>query len=229
MLIQNTNLEELNLESSKIFFSEIENIRNIKENIIIGLPGGRSLTGIYKIFHDAIFDWRGVHFFLVDERMVSINNEESNFKLIMDSFGTSLVKKGKIPEINFHPFKIENGLPSYNELFTYFGGFDIILLGVGEDGHCAALFPNHWSIQNEREIFFSINDSPKFPKDRMTASHTILTHAKVSIAFFINEIKRDALNKFLNKNLQIEQCPIKLVNQIPKHYEFTDISGKFIM
>jgi 6-phosphogluconolactonase len=61
------------------------------------------------------------------------------------------------------------------------------------------------------------------PPQRMTASRNLLLKSKVACTLFLNESKRDALQNFLNNQVLIKQCPIKLVNSIPKHFEFTDI------
>jgi 6-phosphogluconolactonase len=223
MVLRKPTLNELNYECANLIFQEIQQIRQEKGIVVIGLPGGRSTAGIYKIFKEQDFDWRNIHFFLVDERLVPIDHKDSNYKVIMESFGNDLLATGKITPNQLHPYRLENTLDQYTKELEKLGGFDILLLGVGEDGHCAALFPNHPSILNEEEGFIAMKDSPKPPPERMTASRKTLLKAKVGFAFFIGESKLDALKQFLNKNIKIEQCPIKLVSFLPKHYEATDL------
>lgn len=223
VLKRNNNPESIFQDCATVIFDAITELRRAQHSIVIGLPGGRSITGVYKIFRDAKFDWTNVHFFLVDERMVPLDHADSNFKLIMESFGNALIQQGKIPKTYFHPFIVDAGVSAYNKQFAPFGSFDIIILGTGEDGHCASLFPNHHSILDEREEFFTLDDSPKMPPQRMTASRKLLIKSKVACTLFLNESKREALEKFLNNNVQMKQLPIKLVNSIPKHFEFTDL------
>jgi 6-phosphogluconolactonase len=226
VLKQNPILNDLARECADLIFSEIQQIRDRQGHVVVGLPGGRSTAAIYHIFKTKEFNWVNVHFFPVDERMVPLDHPDSNFKLIMDSFGTELIRNGKMSQNQFHPYQIGAYLEEYSAELKNFGGFDIIILGVGEDGHCAALFPNHHSIRNGTNAFFTMKDSPKPPPHRMTASRSLLLQAKLGIALFINETKLDALRRFLDNNIDIEQCPIKLVNRLSKHYEFTDLTWK---
>jgi len=226
VLNSKTNLKHLYQDCADAIFTEISKRRRPNQPLVLALPGGRSITGIYRIFSESDFDWTGVHFFLVDERMVPITEPESNYKLIMESFGNTLIQRGLVKSENFHPFLIEKGLAAYNQEILRFGKIDLVLLGVGEDGHCAALFPNHHSITNTLNQYITFNDSPKPPKERMSASRTMLSQVYVAFTLFIGESKRDALTRFFNNNVQIEECPIKIVNNLTTHYEFTDLPWK---
>lgn len=210
-------------ETAKLIYSFIDKVLMTKDIAVLGLPGGRSVEPVYKIFKETNYDWSRVHIFLVDERMVPINSDESNFKLIKESFADQLVISGLIPAENLHPFLIEGGIESYNKEFERYGGFDIILLGVGEDGHVGGLYPSHHSVTNQTKGYFTMIDSPKLPPHRMTSSRKMLQGAEYAIALFIGEGKRQALKNYLEEDIELEQCPVKIMNKIKNHYEMSDL------
>jgi len=70
--------------------------------------------------------------------------------------------------------------------------FDLILISSGEDGHVAALFPNHHSVRKQAEYFLTMNDSPKPPPERMTASLSLLKRSTIALVLFYGEGKKDA-------------------------------------
>ena len=186
-----------------------------QENIILGVCGGTSVAGIFQKLGNKNLDWKKVHIFLVDERIVPRDSKESNFHIASES----LPKYATI-----HPFNLsenaEEDLKSYESKFKQLGGnFDIILLSSGEDGHIASLFPNK---ELNGEYFIKINDSPKPPKERVSVSVELLQKSKTSILVFFTKNKTDAYKKFLDENLTIEDCPAKLVKNIGESYVLVD-------
>jgi 6-phosphogluconolactonase len=232
-VIYSSSQEELAEKGASLLFSGMERLLGRKQHVVLGLPGGRSVAGIYRKFRDSDFaSWDRIHIFMVDERMVGIDDEQSNFRLIRESFAGKLIDEGKMPAENLHPFILQpestdRGIGSYNEEFRKYGNaFDAVLLGVGEDGHVGALYPGHHSIRNDTDIYFSMDDSPKPPASRMTASRSMIENAEVGIAVFLGEAKREAFEKFMETGIDVVDCPAKLVNCIRKGYALTNIEAK---
>ena len=171
--------------------------------------------------------WEKVHIFMADERVVRPTHKDSNYKLAYDTFLKSLIACGKLPKKNVHPFtpkksKDKGSNNYYNELKKLGGKPDILILGVGEDGHVGALFPNNHSIKNNAQGYIIIDDSPKPPSDRITMSRRTMLTAKTAILLFIGENKREAYKKFLAGNKVVE-CPARLAKQIKRSYVLTTI------
>jgi len=211
--------------------AEFAKIRRKKGHVVLGLCGGRSVQHIYRLFKEGAVDFTHVHIFMVDERIVPLDAPESNFRLVRDSFANQLLTQGKLLPAQLHPFVYDRGTlaersTAYTSELKELGGFDVVLLGVGEDGHIGSLHPNHHSIENHENGFITMNDSPKPPKDRMTASRMLLQSAQIGHMFFMGEGKRQALQAFLNPNLSIKECPAKLVMGIEEHHVWTDIAWK---
>lgn len=223
------NLDKIALE---IITTSIINILNKQEMLVLGVPGGRSVVGIFHLLKEAEdIPWEKVHIFMVDERFVALNNEESNFKLVKEIFTDKLIKKDKLYELNVHPFIMNKSMSDFgiseyeNELKKIGSAYDIILLSIGEDGHVASLFPNHHSIKNDAPFYLLLNDSPKPPQKRMTISKNLLIKSKVAIVLVTGENKRTAYYKFLNSNLDIIDCPARLVLQIKNSYLLTNLKN----
>jgi 6-phosphogluconolactonase len=201
----------------KEIISEIEKaaLEAIKDKgyFVIGFPGGRSVKILFEPLLKSNIYWGKAHIFMVDERLVPIDDDESNFKLISDNLLLKLKNKGLI-EKNIHPFilkdNIDSGVLDYTEELKKYGGrFDISIFGVGEDGHIGALFPDT-TIKDNKESFFSFHDSPKPPKDRMTSSRKLILKSGLGVFLFIGEGKKEAYQKFNDKEFNVIKCPAKI-------------------
>lgn len=222
---------ELDMDAVKIIEDSVNRLLKTQKYAVLAIPGGRSIAGIFKILesHHKL-PWDKVHIFMADERLVPIDDEQSNFKLAWDSFIRNLIEHGTLPKENVHPFVMDNdstdsGISNYEkELNRYGGRYDIIILGVGEDGHVGALYPGHHSVNDDSEFFITMYDSPKPPKDRMSLSRNLVFKADTAIALFYGEGKKSAFTKFRDKNLGFEACPVKLINEIKNSYVITDLN-----
>jgi 6-phosphogluconolactonase len=225
-IIFNKDKAELNRIAVNIIINSIELLLEKQDHVILGIPGGRSVIGIFTLLKEQNIAWDKVHLFWVDERLVPLDDSSSNFKLANDLFIKHLNSIDKLPKGNVHPSgDAEKVIKKYtSELNKLGGAFDIVLLGSGEEGHVGGLFPYHTSIKDESEYFLIMHDSPKPPRDRMTSSKNLLLKSKVGILLFISEIKRGAYNNFKNNKLTIESCPAKLILSLKKSFVMTNLA-----
>jgi len=227
MSIIQTNTQTISKLAAKAIIDAAKNID--KEYIVLALPGGRSVSGIYEEFRQSKDPvWKKIHIFLVDERVAEITDDDSNFKLIWESFACQLVKKGILPIANMHPLRIndsqDHGASNYLKILEKYGGaFDIVLVSSGEDGHIAALYPDHKALKTKGKHFIYLNDSPKPPKDRITSSVELIHGAKAIIILFVGEAKREAYQKFNNPHVPILDCPAKLASKMKNSIVYTDL------
>jgi 6-phosphogluconolactonase len=128
------------------------------------------------------------HVFYADERVVPLNHEDSNHKLALDT----LFSQVPIPRENIHSID-ESQLDDLEELSdayekelikefaqkdsARFPIFDLILLGIGPDGHTASLFPGHELLSETDRWVAYIEDSPKPPPRRVTLTFPVINHA----------------------------------------------------
>lgn len=221
--------ETLEKEAARVIAESIKDLLLQQDRVTLAIPGGRSVTGIFSQLKTLDIDWHKVHIFMVDERLVPIDHDDSNFKLANDTFIRELITEGSLPAKNVHPFGYDEksedkGIAFYEEQVKDHGGsYDIILLSAGEDCHVGALYPNHSSIKDDAAYYLTMDDSPKPPKGRMTASKNLLLSAKVALILFVGENKRKAYEKFLDEEVTTAECPAKIVAAIPEVYVVTDL------
>src|SRR5579859_4752715 len=119
----------------------------------VALSGGGTPMLTYQTiasnFSEKVLDWSKVHFFLGDERVVSADSDESNFKNISAALGT-------LPRLQIHRVQTELGAERAAEEYQrQIDGlqFDFVFLGLGEDGHIASLFPGTSALtENEKSV-----------------------------------------------------------------------------
>lgn len=147
----------------------------------VALSGGKTPIEFYcRLSNFDRFDlWTKTHLFLTDERFVSIHSPESNFRLIKNN----LLDYLQIPDENIHPVllgpvdSIDEAAAQYEgHLETFFSlpigqrpRFDLVLLGVGEDGHTASLFPEDVNLnETSRSVTVGIPPTKKPPRISLT-------------------------------------------------------------
>ena len=192
------------MKAVDIIYSFIQKKLGTSDKVVLGFCGGRNVAAVFRELRDKDIDWSKVEIFLVDERWVSSDNEESNYKLVKDNLGVGVI----------HPFELD--VEKYGKELDH---FDLILLSSGEDGHVASQFPG---MVTQEGKFVEVLDSPKLPKHRMTASVELLQTASVGIILFMGEGKKEALQRFKDDFVTLDECPAKLVLGIKEHYVITD-------
>ena len=228
-ILHNTDRAVLDGAASDFFIEQTEKILNTKDFVIWAMPGGRSVSGIFRALSKrGDIPWGKIHFFIVDERLVSLDDTESNYRLLEQNMTGYLLRKGYIPKENIHPFifkpdKGDNGSGDYRRELKRFGGyFDIMLLSSGEDGHIAGIYPSHHSIKNNYKYFFTMDDSPKPPKERMSSSRRLLLKSKAAVLLFYGDSKKSAFKRFKDKSITSIECPAKIVSRISSSLVLTD-------
>jgi len=153
--------------------------------------------------------WDKWHIFYVDERVVPLDHPDSNH----GACEKLLYSKVHIPKENIHPIDT-NFLDDLEELSdayekelireyaqrdsSRFPIFDLILLGMGPDGHTASLFPGHELLAEEDRWVAYIEDSPKPPPKRVTFSYPVINHASCVVFVAAGEEKADTLATILD-------------------------------
>jgi 6-phosphogluconolactonase len=207
----------------------IQQIQGMEAEVVVGLPGGNSVKPILKAVAESDIPLDNVHFFWVDERFVPHTDPDSNYKQAMDFVFQDLIDQGKIPRENLHAFPynpIDEGqdLQTYYDQFDALGGlFHVLVLGSGEDGHIASLFPGHTYWEKTQPALFFERDSPKPPSTRVTFGPPVFEDAQKTVLLFLGEGKRSALDHFLNDNVALIDCPAKIVQENEELYVFTDL------
>jgi len=173
-------------------------------------------------------------FFFVDERYVALDHTESNFRACSEHlFNHVPIPQSNIYRIN-HNIPLEECAKQYEDMIKDFFGhensfpsFDLILLGMGPDGHTASLFPGHpLLLENEKWIAY-VNDSPKPPPQRITFTLPVINHAQHVAFIATGDAKKEVLAKIFHGTDTIdENIPSRLVRPISNRLQwFIDVSA----
>lgn len=212
-----------------ILEDSIKTLLEKQSAVVIGLVGGRSVVGMYEYLKNADIDWSRVHLFTADERLVSLDDPQSNYGEIRGILIDELLEKEKLPSSNVHAFdggasSPDDELARYTAEFASLGGrYDIIVLGSGEDGHCAGLFPHHPALDVIDEPFVLMDDAPKPPSARMTSSRSLIERSVIGFMLFIGPSKRKPYEQFCDPDVDMISCPSKISLAIDELFVVTDI------
>jgi 6-phosphogluconolactonase len=152
----------------------------------VSLAGGRTPARTYELLGRMVHDWRDVHLWLGDERCVPRDDPDSNYALVVDT----LLSHPHDPPPTVHAWPGAHEDPAAaaeayeRELRRLLPGdppqLDLALLGLGEDGHTASLFPDD-PILDERERLCAPVHGTKPPFDRLTMTLPLLRAARRAI------------------------------------------------
>lgn len=221
MIIQGTT-EQMVEKGALLLSQACKAFISKKGRVVLAVPGGRSVVDIFRLFNSFNLEWRKVHIFMLDERLVPNDHPESNYRLVKQSLGRPAVA-GTIHPFSYNPETPTESVTAYGEeLAGYGGSFDIVLASSGEDGHIGSLFPNHPSVQAKGGRFILVNNSPKPPSGRMSASVELLCRSDTGILLFFGDGKRKSLRNLRKNHLTYHQCPAKIITMMSTYYVLTD-------
>ena len=220
-----TSAQNLVDNFKKLFISSVQEL-SFNDKITIWLSGWSSVNHFYAEMEN-IFSELGqeltekIHFCFLDERVVSISDPDSNYFWLKESLLHPLMQNWHIQEsqILLPDFSAQDFATEYTRRV---GAIDIWLFWVGPDGHTCSLFPNHPLIDDASDWYLEIHDSPKTPLHRITISKNMLLHTQFAYVFFMGESKKLAYTNFLDTNLWVNDSPIKLTQDCPNTYVFSD-------
>lgn len=147
---------------------------NDKGSFSVALSGGKTPTALFqKLAQNKNLPWNKTVVFMVDERFVPYQDENNNYRMINETF----LRHVDIPAKNIHPILTTVETPQASvlkyekELNCFFRsspGFDLVLLGIGNDGHTASLFPNAQALKEKKHPAVVVPPSGPIEAERMT-------------------------------------------------------------
>lgn len=185
----------------------------------IALSGGSTPRELYDLLATREFarrfDWATTYIFWGDERGVPPESRDSNYHLAVEA----LLNRVPIPHANI--FRIHGELPPqeaatrYDQVLHEFfvsrlhmaeTRFDVVLLGIGADGHTASLFPNTVAL-GERERWAVTNRTPAAPFERVTLTYPVLNAAANLFFLVTGAEKADAVARTLSDGARVNDTP----------------------
>jgi 6-phosphogluconolactonase len=171
----------------------------------IALAGGGTPRRLYQIlatdYRDRI-NWDNTIFFFGDERYVPHDSPHSNYRMAREA----LLDHVPVPDGNVFPMITTFPSPDHaaadyeKTLRAHFTDdlpcFDLVLLGVGEDGHTASLFPNSAAL-DEKEKWVAVTEAPTEPRTRLTLTPQVLMNAKQMLFLVSGESNREVMEEII--------------------------------
>ncbi len=183
------------------------------------LSGGGTPKPVYKVLASAEWrdklDWEKVHLFWGDERCVPLDHSDSNYHMARQA----LFQYISIPAENIHPVPAEmdpiSAASAYEKTLRGFfkeswPHFDLVLLGMGKDGHTASLFPHSEGL-NEEDRWFIANYAPVRETWRLTLTKNAINAAGRIVVLVSGDLKADMLYDVLEGAHKPDEKPIQLI------------------
>ena len=174
--------EEFISFSADLLFEKLQSLAEDKKKISIALSGGTTPLPILSLLKDHKLNWECFSFFMVDERTVSIEDSSSNYGNIKKVFFNKVNTLSH--SMMNDDLSIEDCVINYEKLLcskiplgeNSIPIFDLILLGIGDDGHTASLFPDTKGLNESKKVVIT-NSVPQLNTERITLTYPVILNA----------------------------------------------------
>lgn len=215
--------EQLAIAAAERFVECARGPDNELNRFSVALAGGTTPKRVYELLATERFKeliaWSRVYLFFGDERAVPPDHPDSNYAMAYDA----LISKVPIPPQNVHRIigegnASENAGIYENELKTFFAGatwprFDLVFLGIGQDGHTASLFPGSEAL-NEKSKWVVATRSERLKQERITLTLPVINHAPQVKFLVTGSEKAQVLAEVLRPKDGSELLPAQAVRPI---------------
>jgi len=204
------NTDEYAKEAAKSIESAILGGLKDKKSVRVALSGGTSPLPVFKALMNCDIPWSRVYLFLVDERYVPLNSKASNYKSIKENL-VDRVKQVK----HFYHYNtrdpIQTIVDQYQKTLQQFDEplFDLVVLGMGEDGHTASLFPNEDVIHEKNRLVVRSTAPDVNTQDRMSLTFPSILNSRKIIFLIKGKAKEAVVDRLLNSDEPIDSLPAK--------------------
>ena len=191
------------------------------------LAGGTTPRATYEALAKAEgIDWPRVSIYFGDERAVPPDHADSNYRLAR----AALLDHVAIAQASVHRLHAEE--PDREAAADAYArqlpdAFDVLILGIGEDGHTASLFPGSPAIHETARLVVPVT-GPKPPFERMTLTPPALERSRTTLVLAAGASKADAVFRALEGPSDVDGCPVQLVRDavwLMDHAAAAQLSG----
>jgi len=208
-------LEELSMSAAKEISELIINMVEAKGSFTLALSGGNTPRTLYRLLasrYRTSIPWDSVQVFFCDERYVPHDDQQSNYRMVKET----LLDSVHISPENIYP--VPTNSPDAADAAQEYEGtlrehlpdrgkiFDLVLLGMGGEGHTASLFPGSPALEEKRRWVAAV-DVKAAPSRRITLTYPILNAASDIFLLVAGKEKATALTEALSQTSDLRQCP----------------------
>ncbi len=232
------NIDALSVSVADWMVDYIQRSLQRQDRFTLALSGGSTPKKLNELLTTEKYknkiDWSKVHIFFGDERFVPLNDDRNNAKMAFDTLLNYVV----VPEKQIHIMQTENITPEqsaaeYEKLLKqYFQQqtFDLIFLGMGDDGHTLSLFPGEKDIIHEEKKWCVSLWLAEQSMHRITLTHLVANNSKAIIFLASGEKKAEALKEVLQGNYNPDLYPSQIIKPAngELHWFVDEAAAKFL-
>lgn len=214
------SIDDLSYYFAELLMNEVNSAKHLFNFVLSGGSTPKNIFNFLAINYQTKINWNRINFFWGDERCVPPDNDESNYKLAFDN----LLSKVNIPVENVHRIfgeaipeveadryselikknvPLENGIPI----------FDMIMLGLGVDGHIASIFPDQLNLINANTIC-AVAIHPSSNQKRITLTGKVINSSKNIVSVVTGEKKSKVVYDILGNKYNSNEYPASMISPI---------------
>jgi len=221
--------ENLAQQFAEDFYKLVEKVYTDGRIIHVALSGGSTPKIWFEVLrknYATLIAWENIHFYWGDERMVPSKDKESNYgeakRILFDHIS--------IPPANIHPILGENDttqeLERYSSILDLnlsqqknLPVFDLMILGMGDDGHTASIFPDQMEILNSKNLV-ELAYHPVSRQKRISLTGSVINNSRQIIFLITGSEKAPVLAKILNKTGNYKDYPTAHIRPVSGKVEY---------
>jgi 6-phosphogluconolactonase len=220
-VLRSDSVEILHESAAAFFVAAARDAIDERGAFMVALAGGSTPKAVYSMLATnshwrSQVPWQQVHFFWGDERHVPPDHQESNFRMareaMLDRLPIDRAKvwriKGEYPDAREAAAEYETRLRA--AFATEVPRFDLVLLGMGPDGHTASLFPGTDALHEQQRLAVA-NRVPQLATERITLTFKTLNHAAEVLFLVHGDDKADALKAVLEGPTRPDEFPAQMI------------------
>ena len=187
----------------------------------VALSGGSSPFDAYRLLAQESFDWNKIHVWFVDERAVPPESDRSNY----GNAKKALIDVARVPQANVHRMRgeapdlaaaaAEYEAALRETVTNKLGGLpalDLVVLGIGDDGHTASLFPGEPTVNVTDKLVTHVGRSADGKREpRLTLTTPVLENARATVVLVLGAAKHGALERVWATSGDVAQTPARII------------------
>ena len=218
-MLHYNSYESLSIAAAHFFTAECDRCIMKNNRFMVALSGGNTPKRLYELLASPSFskniDWKKVYIFFSDERYLPANNDASNFKMAATTLLDHVpVSRKNIFAIPTASTPAKDAAKYELDLKKIFGSripaFDLVLLGMGDDGHTASLFPDSEILKEKNRLIKEVYIKEK-QAWRISFTLPLINHAKQILLLVSGKEKAPVLKKVMSKRKIKSLLPVQLI------------------
>ena len=198
--------ESVALAAAEALAASILDVLEGRQYCHLALSGGTTPVRCLELLAQTALPWERIQSYLSDERCVPRGDPQRNDVMIENTLWSPVA----LPEENRHPIAAELGAQAaamqYGKLIAQIDRLDIVVLGMGEDGHTASLFPGNAAL-DDSALAVAVTNSPKPPSDRVSLGLRAIQQARERFLLVTGKSKHEAMCR-IGQGVDLPVCRI---------------------